>query len=388
MRRLAVFPMSSPQIRLAQTSSHLALPRRLVTPEHPYRICVIGSGNWGTTIAKVVAENCVARPHLFRRHVRMWVFEETLPEGKLTEIINSKHENVKYLPGIKLPRNLVADPDVVLTVKDADLIVFNLPHQFLSGVCKQLKGKVNPQARAISCLKGLEVSLDGCRLLLELILDQLGLHCGALSGANIASEVALEKWLETTVGYVLPDDFRGEGKDIDLPVLKAAFHRPYFHVRVVPDVAGVLIAGALKNVVALCVGFVEGLGWGDNAKAAVMRVGIIETIRFVEFAGYGRQTATVTEESAGVADLITTCSGGRNVKVGRHMAQTGVLAWEAEKELLNGQLCQGMITAKEVHEFLVAKQATHAFPLFEATYQIIYGTESMENIPRLLEDSE
>ncbi|CAK7892630.1 glycerol-3-phosphate dehydrogenase [NAD(+)] 2, mitochondrial [[Candida] anglica] len=359
--------------------------RESLSPVRPFRIAVIGSGNWGTTIAKVCAENAASRPHLFAHHVNMWVFQEKIDGENLTDIINSKHENVKYLPGVTLPTNLRAEPDIVKAAKDADLLVFNLPHQFLPKICSQLKGNLKPQTRAISCLKGLEVTPQGCKLLSTYITETLGIQCGALSGANLAPEVARGKWSETTIAYKLPSDFQGKGKDIDHFVLKAAFHRPYFHVNVIEDVAGVSVAGALKNVVALAVGFVEGLGWGDNAKAAIMRVGLLETIRFSESFFPESQASTFTAESAGVADLITTCAGGRNVKVGRYMAETGASALEAEKKLLNGQSSQGIITSKEVHELLEVVNRTDDFPLFEATYQIIYGSESIENLPILLE---
>ncbi|RLV87882.1 Glycerol-3-phosphate dehydrogenase NAD [Meyerozyma sp. JA9] len=361
--------------------------KQSLSPSHPFKIAVIGSGNWGTTIAKVLAENALARPHLFAHFVDMWVFEEKVDGRNLTEIINEDHENVRYLPGVPLPKNLRAQPDITETVKNADLVVFNLPHQFLPRICDRLNGKLKPSARGISCLKGLEVDSSGVKLLSTVITEKLGIACGALSGANLAPEVARGKWSETTVAYKLPADFKGPGKDIDHTVLKAAFHRPYFHVDVIEDVAGVSVAGALKNIVALAVGFVEGLGWGDNAKAAIMRVGLLEIIRFSQAFFPESVPSTFTEQSAGVADLITTCSGGRNVKVGRYMAETGEEAQVAEKKLLNGQSSQGIITAKEVHELLEAKEKTSEFPLFEATYQIIYGTESIENLPVLLESS-
>lgn len=383
--------MSRATARLSQLA-HILEPnptnaKQSLSPAHPFKIAVIGSGNWGTTIAKVLAENALARPHLFAHFVDMWVFEEKVDGRNLTEIINEDHENVRYLPGVPLPKNLRAQPDITETVKDADLVVFNLPHQFLPRICDRLKGKLKPNARGISCLKGLEVDSNGVKLLSTVITEKLGIACGALSGANLAPEVARGKWSETTVAYKLPEDFKGSGKDIDRNVLKAAFHRPYFHVNVIEDVAGVSIAGALKNIVALAVGFVEGLGWGDNAKAAIMRVGLLETIRFSKAFFPESDPSTFTEQSAGVADLITTCSGGRNVKVGRYMAETGEEAQVAEKKLLNGQSSQGIITAKEVHELLEAKGKTKEFPLFEATYQIIYGTESIENLPVLLESS-
>ncbi|KAF8003157.1 hypothetical protein OXX80_001522 [Metschnikowia pulcherrima] len=359
--------------------------------ESPFRIAIIGSGNWGTAVAKLVAENTAEKPEIFQKQVNMWVFEEDINGRKLTEIINTDHENVKYMPEVKLPENLVANPDIEATVKDADLLIFNIPHQFLPRVCKQLVGKVSPTARAISCLKGLEVDASGCKLLSQSITDTLGIYCGVLSGANIANEVARGRWSETSIAYNRPTDFRGEGKDICEFVLKEAFHRRYFHVRVIKDVIGASIAGALKNVVAIAAGFVEGEGWGDNAKSAIMRIGLKETIHFASYwEKFGIQglsapePTTFTEESAGVADLITTCSGGRNVKVARYMIEKNVDAWEAEKALLNGQSSQGIITAKEVHELLVNYKLQEEFPLFEATYAVIYENADVNTWPTIL----
>lgn len=357
----------------------------------PFRIAVIGSGNWGTTLAKVVAENTAEKPHLFHKEVTMWVFEEEIQGQKLSDIINTTHENVKYLPDIKLPENIIANPDLVDTVKDADLLIFNIPHQFLPSVCKQLAGNVKPHVRAISCLKGLEVGPRGCKLLSQSITDNLGIYCGVLSGANIASEVAKQKWSETSIAYLIPQDFRGPGKDIDRSTLEELFHRTYFHVRVIDDVIGASIAGALKNVIAIGVGLVEGAGWGDNAKAAIMRIGIKETIRFGKYyRNFGidslnpPETSTFTEESCGVADLITTCSGGRNVKVARYMVQHNVSAWEAEKVLLNGQSSQGIITSKEVHDLITTFRINKEFPLFEAIYKVIYEDADVGAFPTLL----
>ncbi|EER34080.1 glycerol-3-phosphate dehydrogenase [Candida tropicalis MYA-3404] len=359
---------------------------------NPFKVAIVGSGNWGTAVAKLVAENAAEKPQFFQKEVPMWVFEEEIDGKKLTEIINTEHENVKYLPEVKLPENLVANPDIVDTVKDADLIVFNIPHQFLTRILKNIVGKVKPTARAISCLKGLDVSPEGCNLLSTTITDTLGIYCGVLSGANIANEVARGNWSETSIAYTIPNDFRGKGEDIDEVILKEAFHRPYFHVRVIEDVVGASIAGALKNVVACSVGFVEGAGWGDNAKAAIMRIGIKETIRFASYWQKFKIRAlappnprTFTEESAGVADLITTCSGGRNVKVGRYMIEHRVDAFEAERILLNGQSSQGILTAKEVHELLQYHNIQDEFPLFEATYRIIYEGGLVDDLPQLLE---
>lgn len=357
-----------------------------LNPNKPFKVAIIGSGNWGTTIAKVVAENTAEKPHLFQPNVNVWVFDEKIGDRMLTDIINSDHENTRYLPGVKLPHNLHAEPDLIKTVSGADLLVFNLPHQFLTKICATLKGHIKPHVRAISCLKGLEVTPEGCKLLSTYITENLDIACGVLSGANLAPEVARQKWSETTVAYRLPTDYMGPGRDIDAHVLKEVFHRPYFHVNVIEDVSGVSVAGALKNVVAIAVGLVEGKGWGDNAKSAIMRIGLLEIIKFSKIFFPDSQASTFTEESAGVADLITTCSGGRNVRVGRHMLETGELAQTAEAKLLNGQSSQGVLTCKEVHELLTNVGKLNDFPLFEATYQIVYGDAKVESLPGLLNE--
>ncbi|KAF4777335.1 glycerol-3-phosphate dehydrogenase [Colletotrichum scovillei] len=419
--------------------------------EKKHKVTVVGSGNWGSTISKIVAENTKAFPDLFEEDVHMWVYEEdvtldsTSPyydasvgekPQKLTTVINKYHENTKYLPGIKLPHNIIANPSLQDAVKDSTILIFNLPHQFIGNVCKQLNGHILPFARGISCIKGVNVSDDGVSLFSEWIGDGLGIYCGALSGANIASEIAAEKWSETTVAYDPPPmdnsraptpratspnpnanggnglapltpvdmqhkDARGrtsktkltavpaEYPPLDHQIFKHLFHRPYFHVRMVSDVAGVSLGGALKNIVALAAGFVDGRGWGDNAKAAIMRVGLLEMVNFgKEFFGQTVHTGTFTEESAGVADLITSCSGGRNFKCARMAVAEGLSVQEIEKRELNGQLLQGTSTAQEVNSFLKARGQEKHYPLFTAVHGILEGRYSVDDIPTLVSASE
>ncbi|AMD19098.1 HBR197Cp [Eremothecium sinecaudum] len=372
--------------RLQQTSRILSRssPSELIV-EKPFKVSVIGSGNWGTTIAKVVCENTKQNPSVFVPQVDMWVYDENINGEMLTKIINTRHENVKYLPGIKLPENLFANPSIEATAKDADILIFNIPHQFLPRVVEQLKGHVRPGARAISCLKGFGLDKNGVALLSTYIEDHLNITCGALSGANLAPEVAKENWSETTVAYKIPRDFRGVGKDVDHSILKTLFHRPYFHVSVIEDVAGISVAGALKNVVALGCGFVEGKGWGNNAAAAIQRIGLGEIIKFGLMFFPESKVETYYQESAGVADLITTCAGGRNVRIGREMAKTGKSATELEKELLNGQSAQGILTTEEVHEWLKRCGKLEEFPLFEAVYKIVFCGAPIEKLPDMLE---
>lgn len=134
--------------------------------------------------------------------------------------------------------------------RDATVLVFVLPHQFVREVCEDLAGKIAPNARAISLIKGLEIKPDQVVLFSEEIAKRLGLRVAALSGANIADEVAQEKFCETTIGCT--------SEDGDL--FFKLFNTPYFRVNVIQDAVGVQLCGALKNVVAVGAGFSDGLG--------------------------------------------------------------------------------------------------------------------------------
>nr|AAX26854.1 unknown [Schistosoma japonicum] len=156
------------------------------------RVSVIGSGNWGSTIAKIVGNNIRKFPE-YVSEVRMWVFEEMIDGRKLTDIINTSHENVKYLPNIKLPENVIADPDVKSAARDADILVIVMPHQFLNRTLAEMKPVVKPTSCAISLMKGLALSdVHGIRLLTDCIRDVLNIPCAALMGANLATEVSQE----------------------------------------------------------------------------------------------------------------------------------------------------------------------------------------------------
>lgn len=162
------------------------------------------------------------------------------------------------------------------------MLVFCLPHQFIPNICRQLReAKVTGAgAFAISLTKGVDVTGDRIKIFADVIEEELGMPCCALSGANIANEgvyiysiliwwsltnwsydfastVALNKFSETTIGY----GTRSEGE-----LWQKLFHTPQFHVQIIEDRAGVSLCGALKNVVAVAAGFCDGLGWGNNAK--------------------------------------------------------------------------------------------------------------------------
>jgi glycerol-3-phosphate dehydrogenase (NAD+) len=158
------------------------------------RVCIIGSGNWGSAIATKVGINCERLPH-FENQVNMWVYEEMVDvqgeSRKLTEVINSQHENVKYLPGVKLPHNIVAVPDLAQACKDATLLIFVLPHQFLPRLLPTIRENCHSSCRGVSLIKGLgeclidmrhyvpmqSVSHDSFALFLQTFAKKLASHC-------------------------------------------------------------------------------------------------------------------------------------------------------------------------------------------------------------------
>ncbi|KAM3878260.1 glycerol-3-phosphate dehydrogenase [NAD(+)], cytoplasmic-like [Diretmus argenteus] len=343
----------------------------------PKKICIIGSGNWGSAIAKIVGANA-AKYDRFETTVNMWVFEETVNGRKLTEIINTDHENVKYLPGHKLPPNILAVADLAEAATGADILIFVVPHQFIHRVCDTIKDNIKKDAVGMSLIKGVDEGPEGLRLISEVIRGRLGITMTVLMGANIANEVADEKFCETTIGC--KDKVIGDA-------LKELMQTTNFRVTVVEEADVVEICGALKNIVAVGAGFCDGLGFGDNTKAAVIRLGLMEMIAFAKvFCTNCPVSPSTFLESCGIADLITTCYGGRNRKIGEAFVKTGKTIEELEKEMLNGQKLQGPATASEVNHILKSKNMVDKFPLFNAVYQICFNGHPVKELISCLQN--
>merc|ERR1712002_1411403 len=237
--------------------------------------------------------------------------------------------------------------------------------------CAPLVGKLKAGATGLSLVKGFAIQPGGgIELISELVSEEMGLPVSVLMGANLANEVADEKFCETTIG----------SKDAEAGAdLKLLFQTDNFRVSVVSDTQIVEICGALKNIVACAAGFCDGLKMGDNTKAATIRLGLKEMMKYGDTFYPGGNLNTYFE-SCGVADLITTCYGGRNRKVSEAFVTRKKSIVELESEMLNGQKLQGPETAAEVNYVLKAKGLESEFPLFTTVHRICIGQLQPEKL--------
>jgi len=367
----------------------------------PEKVALVGSGNWGSAIATKMGKNVLEYPDYFDAEVQMWVFEEYVkqedgkwvrpargakpPEGKtwvdegyqpLTGVINTTNENPIYLPGITLPKSIVAQPDIKTCVTGATMMVFVIPHNFLAPIVPKMEGAFAKGAVGISLIKGIEFEDAKPVLISDLLQKEMAKSEGApkvdmsvLMGANVANEVAKGDFAEATIGCT---DLAIGAKWVKL------FNTKDFAVSPIDDVAGAELCGAMKNVVALGAGFCDGLGYGGNTKAAIIRIGLKEMQAFCQkFYGDRNIKQATFLESCGLADLVTTCFGGRNRKcadIFAKMVAAGTpKTWDViEAEELNGQKLQGTGTAKDVMTCIKAAGAEKEFPLMVQVYKIAF----------------
>ena len=238
-----------------------------------------------------------------------------------------------------------------------------------------MTGKLKAGAKCISLVKGFDILPGGgIQLISQEIKKHLDIPVSVLMGANLAAEVADEQFCETTVGCqdpVIGQEF------------KVLFQTENFRVTVVNDTDTVEMCGALKNIVACAAGFVQGLNYGDNTKSAVIRIGLMEMIRYAKEFGQNPQLGTFFE-SCGVADLITTCYGGRNARLAKEFVLQRKPIAKLEEELLNGQKLQGPETAAEVNFMLKNKGLEDKFPLFTAVHRIFIDEMKPEELIDML----
>ena len=264
---------------------------------------MIGAGSWGTTVAAIVSDH--APTVLWGRN------------AELADAIARRHENEVYLPGISLPESLEATSDLGVACADADVVVMAVPSHGFRGVLCEAVGLIGSEVPVVSVSKGVE--RDTLLRMSEVILDVLPDHradrVAVLTGPNLAREVAEGQPAATVIACLDP------GTTAQLQQL---FMTRSFRVYTNPDIVGCEIAGALKNVIAIAVGTAAGLGYGDNAQAALVTRGLAELSRLgVALGGEPLTFAGL----AGLGDLVATCTSAksRNRTVGFELGRGRVL---------------------------------------------------------------
>ncbi len=274
-------------------------------------VAVIGSGAWGTTLARLCALERVRRAQAEGGTAAP--DEVTLYEHRLERAQEMQRERVNetYLPGFPLPANLRVTSDLAEAVAGRDIVLMVTPSQRLRENARALAPQLEPGAVVVSASKGLEL---GTHLRMTTVLEQelpSGTRIAALSGPNLALEIAQG---QPAAAVVASADAAAAER------ARAALSTPSFRVYTSDDVAGVELGGALKNIVAIAIGINDGLGYGDNAKASLMTRALMEISRLALAAGANPLTLAGL---AGLGDLIATCGSplSRNRTLGLELAK-------------------------------------------------------------------
>ena len=309
------------------------------------RITILGDGAWGTTLAILLSNN--------GHDVLVWsVFGDHLDK------LDKQRENEKYLKGIKIPDNIIFEKNLKKAIEFGDFIIFSIPSKFFRSVCQMIKKeKVSLKKKVfISVAKGLEQKT--LKRMTEILKEELGnVKVCVLSGPTIAIEVA--KKLPALVVVASRDKTAAK-------TIQDMFSNEYFRVYTSTDTIGVELGGPLKNIIAVVAGISDGLGFGSNAKAAVLSRGIVEIQRLGQKMGAKRKTFYGL---AGLGDLSTTCISpeSRNRTLGERIAKG-----EKLEEIIKttDSIIEGATTTEAVYE--LSKKYGVEMPIVEAAYNILY----------------
>ncbi|XP_034138083.1 serine/arginine repetitive matrix protein 1 isoform X1 [Drosophila guanche] len=334
------------------------------------KVCIIGSEGWGAAIAATVSNN-VKQLEGFDSRAHIYVYDELVRSKYLSEVMNNCHENIKYLPGIRLPENLIAVNDLLEAAKNADIMIFATPQHFVKSYCNILAGKVKKNAIALSMVKGLAHVSDGeIDLYSNLISQQLDMPCYSLMSANSAMEMAQGKLCELTIGCNDENDAR---------LLTEVLQTDNCRVITIDDVDGVELCGTLKDIIALGAGFVDGLNLGENARVAALHLGVKEMMRFT-MTFYPTAKMSTFFESCAVANSVASTYVDKNVTFAKSFITSGKTIQEIESNLLNGRKLLGPLVAAELNAFLEEEDMQDEFPLFTAIHRICQNEVEPETI--------
>ena len=307
------------------------------------QIAVIGAGAWGTTIACLFAEA--------QRPVTLWAHSV-----EASDRLAHARTNERYVPGLTFPPNVRIATDDAYLAEPHRLYVLAVPSTHVRATLRRLAPVLSPGIPVLSLVKGIE---EGSHLRMsEVLTEELpGRPVAALSGPNLAREIAAGK----PAGSVVASQDAELASDV-----AAMLSSDRFRVYTNPDVVGVELCGALKNVVALAAGMVDGLGFGDSAKAGVVTRGLAEITRLGVAAGAHPLTFAGL---AGVGDLIATCMSplSRNRRAGELIASG--IAWPAAREQLTG-VAEGVATVTGALELA----STHGveMPIAEQVRAVVF----------------
>ncbi|XP_017023538.1 uncharacterized protein Gpdh3 isoform X2 [Drosophila kikkawai] len=325
------------------------------------KVCIIGAEGWGTAIASAVSKNVLNFKGDFDERVHIYVYDDPIRNSLLSEVINQTHENVKYLPGIKLPKNLVAVNDLLEAAQNADILIFTMPHTFVKSYCNILAGNVKETAFAVSMIKGLmQEREDEVVLVSDTISECLDIPCYSMMSAQSSMEMAQGKLCEITVGC---DD------DIDAQLLTAVLQTNNCRVISISDVTGVELCGTLNEIISLGAGFVDGLRLGDNTRVATIHLCVKEMMRFIKTFFPSTKMSTFFE-TCGIANSVAATYVDKNVNFAQSFITTGKTFEEMEATFLHGRKLLGPLVAAEVNVFLEKGLMQHEFPLFTAIHKI------------------
>jgi len=307
-------------------------------------VTIVGDGGMGTVLSILLCEKGIA--------ARMWGYDA----GQLAQIERTR-ENAKFLPGYKLPDSLVFEPRDDRALAGADLIVSAIPCQYMRGVWKRLKGHVPRNVPIVSVAKGIENGT--LQRPTQIIADVFGdgRALAVLSGPTIADELARK--LPATACAASENEVLAQS-------IQQTFTCPWLRVYTNTDVVGVELAGAMKNVIAIAAGIIDGVGAGDNAKAALLARGLAEITRLGVATGAREQTfAGLT----GLGDLVTTCISptGRNRSLGERIGR-GQTCEEAQRATQS--VVEGVSTCKSV--VALARRSGVEVPITQAVYEVLF----------------
>lgn len=327
------------------------------------KVAVLGAGSWGTTFGKILADGGA--------DVTMWA-----RRVELANEIREAKRNSSYLPGINLPRAMTATSDIAEAVDGAEQIYLSVPSQSLRDNLRDARGLLTATgAPIVSLMKGVERG-SGKRMS-EVIVEELACdpaRIAAASGPNLALEIAREQPTAAVIASLSPET-------ADAVARRAT--NGYFRCFVNTDVTGTEFGGVLKNLIAVAIGIVDGVGHGENTKASIITRGLVEMTDFA--VAFGAQPETL-QGLAGLGDLIATCQSplSRNNTAGRLLGQ-GYKFQDVVRQM--EQTAEGLASVAPI--LTLARRAGVHMPIVEQVKAVLDGTmDPREIAPHLTTDDD